>query len=127
MLMKADNRAVDYLNVFIISHGNGIHDLVPNTGFAPATKAIIEGRVRALAFRQITPRGTGSQDPENTAQHSTVINTRNTAWFVWKTRFDNGPFKIRQIIATTHAQAPTVWNLESHRGGVGNPVFEYMT
>ena len=112
--MNTHHGGVDHLDIAVIGLRKRVHDAVPHTGLAPVDEAIVAGRVWAVAFRQVAPRCTRTQDPENAVQHPPVVNTWNTARLVRKKRFDDRPFEARQIITSAHAKAPTVWKLESH-------------
>jgi hypothetical protein len=56
MLMDAHRGAVDHLHVAVVGLADGGHDAVPNPGFAPANKAVVAGRRRAVFLRQRPPR-----------------------------------------------------------------------
>ena len=44
---------------------------------APTDEAVVDGFVRAVVLRCITPTQTVADDKDNTAQHTPVINPRN--------------------------------------------------
>ena len=88
-LMNAHDGRVDHLDVTVMSFDDGIHNPIPDTGFAPLIEAVVAGRVRAVPFRQGTPPHAGTQNPEDTFQPPLVGNRRNTVLLVWKKRFDN--------------------------------------
>ena len=79
--------------------GDGIHEAVPNTCFAPSDKAIVAGETWAVPLWQIAPWRTGSQHPEDAAQHSAVIHARHATGFVEEKRFDHAPFGVTQVIS----------------------------
>ena len=97
--MNPHHGTVDHLNVAVIGLGNRIHDAVPHPGLGPAVEAIVASRIRSIAFRQIAPRRARAQHPENAAQDATVVNTRNATWLVRKKRFNDRPFKVREVIS----------------------------
>jgi hypothetical protein len=59
------NRTVDHLHFAAMGLGHGVHQLVPYPGLAPAIEAIVGGRIRRVALRQIAPWRSGSQNPED--------------------------------------------------------------
>ena len=124
--MNAHHGTIDHLDIAVVGLGNRVHDAVPHARLAPANEAIVAGRVRTVAFRQVAPRRTRTQHPENPAQHPPVVNARNATRLVRKKRFDDRPFEVRQVVTSTHVKAPTVWKLESHRERFVNPFYEYM-
>lgn len=50
VLVGADNRAVDHLDVSIFSVRNGSQDPIPDTGTSPSHKPGVAGRVRAVSL-----------------------------------------------------------------------------
>ena len=124
--MNAHHGTVYHLDIAVIGFGNRDHDAVPDPRLAPTIEAVVARRIRAVSLRQVAPRRAGAQHPENAAQHPPVVNARHAARLVRKKRFDDRPFEVRQIVASAHVYAPTVWKLESHNGGFVNPFYEYM-
>jgi hypothetical protein len=62
--MHADNRGVDHLDSGIMSAGKRVYDAAPDAGPSPTDEAVITSGAWAKRLRQITPRCSGSQDPE---------------------------------------------------------------
>lgn len=89
----------NYGGITIMGLGDGIHEAVPNTCFAPSDKAIVAGETWAVPLWQIAPWRTGSQHPEDAAQHSAVIHARHATGFVEEKRFDHAPFGVTQVIS----------------------------
>ena len=54
MLMYAHHGAVDHLNLAVVSLYDRVHN--PHGGLAPAVEAVVAGRMRPVALRQIAPR-----------------------------------------------------------------------
>jgi len=63
--MHAHDRAIDHLNFAPMGLGNRCHQPVPDGSLAPAIKAIVGGRVGSIPFRQIPPRRSRPQNPED--------------------------------------------------------------
>lgn len=102
--MGADGSAVDHLDVAIVRGGNGVHHPIPDTRLSPAHEAVVAGSARAIALRQVAPRRTRTQNPEDTVQHSPIIDAWDTSRFVGQQRLDHAPFKVGQVISA-HAVA----------------------
>ena len=97
--MGANRRAVDHLDVTVVSGSNGIHHTVPDPGFPPSHEAVVTGGAWAIAVRQVSPRRTRSQHPEDAVQHAAVIDAWNASRLVGQKRFDHTPFEVGQIIS----------------------------
>jgi hypothetical protein len=53
--MDANDRSVDHLDLALMSLDDGIHQPVPDPGFAPALEAVVDRRHRPIALRQVAP------------------------------------------------------------------------
>ncbi len=124
MLMHAHHRAVDHLNLAVVSLYDRVHNPVPDAGLAPAVEAVVAGRVRPVALQQVAPWRARAQNPKNPVQDPSVVDPWHAARLVWQQRLYHRPIEIRQIVA--HDQSPTVWNFESHQRQFGNPLYEYV-
>jgi hypothetical protein len=71
----------------MVSFCNGVHNPVPGAGLLPAAKAVVAGRVRAVAIRQISSVRAGAQNPEDTVQNPAIIHPGNPAGFLRQQRF----------------------------------------
>lgn len=54
-------------------------DLIPDALLPPPVEAVGDGRPGAVSLRQIPPRSTGTQDPEDAIHHSTKILARSAS------------------------------------------------
>jgi hypothetical protein len=99
LLMDANYGGIDHLQFAIMGLGDGIHEAVPNTCFAPSDKAIVAGGAWAVPLGQIAPWRTGSQHPEDAVQHAAVIHARHATGFVGEKRFDHASCGISQVIS----------------------------
>ena len=97
--MNAHWGAVYHANVAVMRSGHCIHEKIPNASLCPTPEAVIAGSVRSVALRQITPRRTGSQNPEDAIENTAVVHARNSAWFIGQQRFNCSPFEVSQIIS----------------------------
>lgn len=86
MLMHADNGGVNHLDSRIMGGGQSIYDAGPYTGPPPADEAVVASGVRTKPLRQIAPRCTGSQDPEDAIKDTTVVYPRNATRLVGQHR-----------------------------------------
>src|SRR3546814_8527776 len=75
-----------------------VHDPVPDARLGPATKPIVAGGVRPIAFRKVRPGSSATQHPENAIQDTPVIHTRHTARLPRKHSINDRPLRIAQII-----------------------------
>nr|AAA22087.1 unknown [Agrobacterium tumefaciens] len=80
--MGANGSAVDHLDVAIIGSSDGVHHSVPDACFPPSYESVVAGGSRTIAFGQVAPRRTGSEHPEDSIQHATVIDARHPSWLV---------------------------------------------
>jgi hypothetical protein len=109
--VHAHNRSIDYLHGRIMSCGQSIHDLVPNTSLPPANKPIVASRMGTVALGQITPWCTRSQDPKDAIKSAPVVNAGNAACFVREHRPDDTPFAVAEFIS--HDAKLRFWSLKS--------------
>lgn len=99
VLMNPHNGCIDHLHCRNVGGCQGFHDLVPNACSSPADKAVVGGRGRSVARRQITPWRTRPQDPEHAVENTPVARTRHAARLVWKHRLDHCPFMVIEFRA----------------------------
>ncbi len=103
LLMGANGGAVDHLDVAIVRGGDGVHQSIPNARLPPSIETVVAGSARAIALRQVAPRRTGAQHPEDAVQHAPVIDTWHTSGLVGQKRLDHAPLEVGQIISA-HAE-----------------------
>jgi hypothetical protein len=82
--------------------GERLQNLVQSLRFAPILKATVACRRRRISVRQIGPRRTSAQHPENAVEHVAWITPRTTATVIanlWlgKKRLDCSPLLVGQI------------------------------
>src|SRR5215831_20118839 len=104
MLMDADNGGVDHLDSGIMGNGKCVYDAAPDTSPPPADEAVVASGVRAKRLRQITPRCSGSQDPEDAVEDTTVVYPRNATRLVGQHRPYGSPFIVGEFVA--HDSSP---------------------
>jgi len=109
--MNPHNRAVDHLHLAAMRLGDRVHQSVPNPSLTPAIEAVVSSRVRSIALRQIAPRGSRSQHPENAVHHPPVVLAFGTRTPLRQHSFDNAPLEIGKIVA--HDPSSAVCDLES--------------
>lgn len=71
--MNAHDRAVDHLNLAVVSFRHGVHQAIPDASLSPAVEAIVGRRVRPISVGQIAPWRSGSQHPENPVEHTAIV------------------------------------------------------
>ena len=103
--MHAHDRAIDHLNFAPMGLGNRRHQPVPDASLAPAIKAIVGGRVGSIPFRQIPPRRSRPQNPEDAIHNPSIILRLLATPPLRKYWLDDTPLEIRQVVA--HDQAPS--------------------
>src|SRR4051794_31746978 len=113
MLMHADNGGVDHLDSGIISRGKCVYDAAPDTSPPPANEAVVARSVWTKRLGQITPGCSGSQDPEDAIENTTVVYSRNAARLARQHRPDGDPFIIGEFVA--HDSSPQFGSL-NHAG-----------
>jgi len=104
--MNPHDRAVDHLDLATVRLRYRIHQPIPDAGFAPAIEAIVGRRVRAVALRQVAPRRTSSQYPENAVHHPAIILALGPRSAPRQHPFDDRPLRIRQVIAHDQRSQP---------------------
>ena len=75
MLVDPDNRGIKHLDICFADIRYSIQDAIPDANLSPSIEAVVAGRVRAKALRQIPPRRTAERKtqkmPFNTRRSST--------------------------------------------------------
>jgi hypothetical protein len=99
VLLHADNGGVDHLDSGIMGSGKCVYDAAPDTRPAPADEAVVARGVWTKRFRQIAPRCSGSQDPEDAIEDTTVVYPRNATRLVRQHGLDGNPFIISEFVA----------------------------
>src|SRR5262249_7808998 len=99
VLMHADNGGVDHLDSGIVGSGKCVYEAAPDTSPPPADEPVVASGVWAKRRRQITPRCSGSQDPEDAVEDTSVVYPRNATRFVGQHRLDGNPFIVGEFIA----------------------------
>jgi len=97
--MDPDNGSIEHLDIGISFIRYGSEDAVPDACLAPSVEAIVAGRIGAIAVRQITPRRSRPQDPEDAVQHAPVVYPRDTARLVRQNRPNNLPLTVGDFVA----------------------------
>jgi hypothetical protein len=97
--MHADNRSVDHLDSGIVGSSKCVYDAAPDTSPPPANEPFVASGVRTKRPGQITPGCSGSQDPENSIEDTSVVYPGNAPRFVRQHRLDGNPFIIRKFVA----------------------------
>jgi hypothetical protein len=98
MLVDPDNRRIKHLDTSFAGISHGVQDAIPDASLSPSIEAVVAGRVGAEVPRQITPRCTGTQDPEDAIQDPPIINPRHTTGFVRKHGLNGVPFAVCESI-----------------------------
>ena len=80
--MHADNGGVDHLDSGIMGTGKRVYDAAPDTRPPPPNEAVVARGVRTKCLGQITPRGSGSQYPENSIENASVVYPGNATRLV---------------------------------------------
>src|SRR3546814_3963575 len=57
----------------------------------PSGEAVVTGGTWAIALRQVAPRRTGTQHPEDAVQHAPIIDARHPSRLVGQQRLDHAP------------------------------------
>ena len=109
--MHAHDRAVDHLHLAVVGLDDGVHQAVPDAGFAPPIEAVVGRRVRAISFGQIPPRRAGTQHPEDTVENTSIVLGFHAAPLLRQQRLDDAPLEVCEIVA--HDPSSDVCQLES--------------
>ena len=109
--MHAHDRAVDHLDLAVVRFHDGVHQTVPNAGLPPAVEAVVDRRVRPIAFGQIAPGTARAQDIEHAVDDLAVVLRFRPPAIHGQQRLDDAPLEVRQIVA--HDPSSDVWQRES--------------
>jgi hypothetical protein len=112
--MHAHNGRLDHLHRRVMGPGERAHDRGPDACSSPTNEAIVAGRVRTKVIRQVAPRCSGSQDPEDSIEDATVVHPWYAARLVRQHRPDGSPFLVGEFVA--HDSGPFGQGLESRLG-----------
>jgi hypothetical protein len=102
--MDPNGGAVDHLDVAVVRDGDGVHQPVPHARLPPSHEAVVTGGARPIPLRQVAPRCTRPQYPEDAVQQAAVIDARHASRLVGQQRLDNAPLEVGQIVLA-HADA----------------------
>jgi len=97
--MHADDRRVDHLHGGIMGASQSVHDLGPDARPPPANEAIVASSVRTEVVRQVAPRRSRSQDPEDAIEDTTVVHPWHAARLVRQHRLDGRPLIVIEFVA----------------------------
>jgi hypothetical protein len=112
LLVRPDGSAVDHLDVAIVRGADGVHQPVPYARLSPSVEAVVAGGARAIALRQVTPRCTRAQHPEDAVQRAPVIDPRYASRFVGQQWLDHAPLEVGQIVSAhddAESQLSAAW------------------
>src|SRR5262249_48193558 len=97
--MHADDRRVDHLHGGAMNADQYAHNPGPYARSTPANEAVVASGVGTEVVCQITPWCTGSQDPENAVENTTIVHPRNATRLVRQHRLDCSPFMVGEFVA----------------------------
>ena len=87
--------------------GQRFKDCAPSPALSPTVEAIVDGRVRAIFTRAITPSRTRLQHVNDPADDAPVVVPIRPRQSRWQMRFDTSPLPVIQPKQTrTHSLAP---------------------
>lgn len=109
--MDAHDRAVDHLDLAIVGFDDAVHQAIPDACLAPPVEAIVGGRVRPISLRQIAPRSTRAQHPEDAVENAAIVGRLAASTVLGQKRFDDAPLEVRQVVA--HDSSSGASQLES--------------
>ena len=118
MLMDADRRGIDHLNIAVVGGGYGFEDRRPDAGLAPAVKTIGAGRAGTVAIRQVFPRRARPQTPEDTVENPAIIDTRHAASAAITVRSPTTRNPSNQTVPSIQSSA-TRTGLKQRKGDLG--------
>jgi hypothetical protein len=112
LLVGANGRAVDHLDVAVMRCADNVHQPVPHACLSPSHEAIVAGGTRTITLGQVAPWRTRSQHPEDAVQHAAVIHARHASRLVGQQRLDHAPLEIGQVIPAhidSESELPAKW------------------
>src|SRR3546814_11567194 len=88
--------ALPILDGAVVGGSDGVHQVVPYACLPPSGEAVVTGGTWAIALRQVAPRRTGTQHPEDAVQHAPIIDARHPSRLVGQQRLDHAPPEVGQ-------------------------------
>src|SRR6185312_1163856 len=82
VLMNPDGGTVDRLEIPIISPRDRLEEPIPYTKLPPSDEAVVAGRARTVALRDIGPGRAGAEPPEYPVEHLPIIRAWHAARLV---------------------------------------------
>ena len=81
--------------------GVAVKETLPDTRFAPAIETAGHRAPRTIAFRQIAPRGTGAQHPQDAVEDASMIQSGSTRFrfLRWKQRLEPLPLRVGEFFS----------------------------
>jgi hypothetical protein len=107
--MSPDDRTVDQRHRMRRTGCQRLENPYPNAGLRLAIEAVIDRRVGAVAFGEISPGRACPKDIEDAVENPPVVYPRDTARLVRQQGLDQGSFSIAQV-KPRHVATP------NHRG-----------
>jgi len=109
--MHAHDRAVYHLHLAAVRLYDGVHQAVPDAGFAPAIEAVVDRRVGPVPFGKIAPRRACAQHVEHAVDDPPIVLRLRPPAVHRQQRIDDAPLEVCEIVA--HDPSSDVSNLES--------------
>jgi len=82
VLMSPDNRAVELLNLCMVTVRDGGQDAIPDTRASPPHEPVVAGHVGAVSLWQIPSRRSRPRDPEVAIQDTPVVHAQSKVCFL---------------------------------------------
>src|SRR3546814_8424702 len=100
--------ALPILDGAVVGGSDGVHQVVPYACLPPSGEAVVTGGTWAIALRQVAPRRTGTQHPEDAVQHAPIIDARHPSRLVGQQRLgDCQEFRVRRGIMGKRSEEHT--------------------
>ena len=109
--MHAHDRAVDHLHLALVRLDDGVHQTVPDAGFAPPVETIVDRRVGSVPLGQIAPRRARAQHVEHAIDDPRIVLGLHATPLLRQQRLDDAPLEVCEIVA--HDPSSDVCQLES--------------
>jgi len=82
VLVDADTGRVDHDDVAVVTLGDRPEKSIPDTRLPPADEAVVAGGGRSVPIRDLDPRRSGPEPPENPVQNTAIVDPRHAARLV---------------------------------------------
>jgi hypothetical protein len=98
-LVRPDNGGIEEGASFIDFNGQLLEEPLPDTSLRPPVEPVVHGLPGAESLRQVSPRDTGPDSPDDCVDEVTVAALGARPWARGEKVFDSQPLSITQLMS----------------------------